>query len=86
MLRGVLHINSPRRLGGDSSFVDAGDAIKAIDCNATNALAVAHYEARGPEAAGALACLETRCGLDAKTVDDAYEAFDQKEPWDEVLS
>ena len=71
---------------GDSPFVDAGDAIKAIDCNATNALAVAHYEAKGPEAADALACLETRCGLDAKTVDEAYKDFDKKEPWDEVLS
>ena len=71
---------------GDSPFVDAGDAIKSINCNATNALAVAHYEAKGPEAADALACLESRCGLDAKTVDEAYKDFDKKEPWDEVLS
>ena len=48
--------------------------------------ALSHYEAKGPEAADALACLESRCGLDAKTVDSAYEAFDKKEPWDEVLS
>ena len=62
------------------------DAIKAINCNATNALAVAHYEAKGPDdpAADALACLEARCGL--KSVDSAYDAFDNKEPWDEVLS
>ena len=71
---------------GDSPFVDAGDAIKSINCNATNALAVAHYEAKDDEAtAAALACLESRCGL-AKSVDDAYDAFDKKEPWDEVLS
>ena len=62
------------------------DAIKNINCDATNALAVAHYEAKGPEAADALACLESRCGLDAKTVDEAYKEFDKKEPWDEVLS
>ncbi|CAH0375782.1 unnamed protein product [Pelagomonas calceolata] len=62
------------------------DAIKNINCNATNALAVAHYEDKGPEAADALACLETRCGLDAKTADEAYKEFDKKEPWDEVLS
>ena len=63
------------------------DAIKSIDCNATNGLAIAHYEAKGTEAAlAALACLEKRCGLDAKTVDEAYDAFDNKEPWDEVLS
>ena len=61
------------------------DAIKAINCNATNALAVAHYAAKGSEYAAALACLESRCGL-AKSVDDAYDAFDKKEPWDEVLS
>ena len=67
---------------GDSPFIDAGDAIKAIDCNATNALAVAHYEAKGYT--DALACLEARCGL--KSVDSAYDAFDNKEPWDEVLS
>ena len=60
------------------------DAIKAINCNATNALAVAHYTAKGSEYAAALACLESRCGL--KSVDDAYDAFDNKEPWDEVLS
>ena len=83
MLRGVLHINVTAR---DSPFIDAGDAIKAINCNATNALALSHYEAKGPEAADALACLETRCGLDAKTVDEAYKDFDKKEPWDEVLS
>ena len=70
---------------GDSPFVDAGDAIKDINCNATNALAIAHYEAKDDEAtAAALACLESRCGL--KSVDDAYDAFDNKEPWDEVLS
>ena len=79
MLRGVLHINVTAR---DSPFIDAGDAIKAIDCNATNALAVAHYEAKGYT--DALACLEARCGL--KSVDSAYDAFDNKEPWDEVLS
>ena len=45
---------------------------------------MAHYEAKGPEAADALACLEARCGL--KSVDSAYDAFDNKEPWDEVLS
>ena len=63
------------------------DAIKSINCDATNALAVAHYEAKGSEAAvaAALACLESRCGL-TKSVDDAYDAFDKKEPWDEVLS
>lgn len=61
------------------------DAILDINCNATNALAVAHYEAKGSEYADALACLESRCGL-AKSVDDAYDAFDKKEPWDEVLS
>ena len=49
-------------------------------------MAVAHYEAKGSEAADALACLESRCGLDAKTVDEAYEEFDNKDPWDEVLS
>ena len=50
-------------------------------------MAIAHYEAKGSEAAvaAALACLETRCGL-TKSVDDAYEEFDKKEPWDEVLS
>ena len=70
----------------DSPIIDAGDAIKNINCNATNALAVAHYEAKGPDdpAADALACLESRCGL--KSVDSAYDAFDNKEPWDEVLS
>ena len=49
-------------------------------------MAIAHYEAKGSEAAvaAALACLESRCGL--KSVDDAYDAFDNKEPWDEVLS
>ena len=47
-------------------------------------MAVAHYEAKGSEAADALACLESRCGL--KSVDSAYDAFDKKEPWDEVLS
>ena len=48
-------------------------------------MAVAHYEAKDDEAtAAALACLESRCGL--KSVDDAYDAFDNKEPWDEVLS
>ena len=65
------------------------DAIKSINCDATNAMAIAHYEAKGPDdpAADALACLESRCGLDAKTVDEAYEDFDdKKEPWDEVLS
>ena len=81
MLRGVLHINVTAR---DSPSIDAGDAIKAIDCNATNGLAVAHYEAKGSEYAAALACLESRCGL--KSVDSAYDAFDKKEPWDEVLS
>ena len=60
-------------------------AIKDINCNATNAMAIAHYEAKDDEAtAAALACLESRCGL--KSVDDAYDAFDNKEPWDEVLS
>ena len=50
-------------------------------------MAIAHYEAKGSEAAvaAALACLETRCGL-TKSVDDAYDEFDKKEPWDEVLS
>ena len=44
-----------------------------------------HYEAKDDEAtAAALACLEARCGL--KSVDSAYDAFDNKEPWDEVLS
>ena len=62
------------------------DAIKAINCDATNGLAVAHYEAKGSEYADALACLEKRCGLDAKTTDEAYKEFDNKEPWDEVLS
>ena len=81
MLRGVLDI-----IDATHVHIDAGDAIKAIDCNATNALALAHYEAKGPEAADALACLESRCGLDAKTVDEAYDSFDNKEPWDEVLS
>ena len=70
----------------DSPIIDAGDAIKDINCNATNGLAVAHYEAKGSEYADALACLESRCGLDAKTVDEAYKDFDKKEPWDEVLS
>ena len=71
----------------DSPIIDAGDAIKSINCDATNAMAIAHYEAKGSEAAvaAALACLETRCGL-TKSVDDAYEEFDKKEPWDEVLS
>ena len=82
MLRGVLHINVTAR---DSPFIDAGDAIKAIDCNATNALAVAHYAAKGSEYAAALACLESRCGL-TKSVEHAYDEFDNKEPWDEVLS
>ena len=46
---------------------------------------LSHYEAKDDEAtAAALACLESRCGL--KSVDDAYDAFDNKEPWDEVLS
>ena len=51
-------------------------------------MAIAHYEAKGPDdpAADALACLESRCGLDAKTADQAYKEFDNKEPWDEVLS
>ena len=63
------------------------EAIKDIDCNATNALALSHYEAKDDEAtAAALACLEKRCGLDAKTVDEAYKDFDNKDPWDEVLS
>ena len=49
-------------------------------------MAIAHYEAKDDEAtAAALACLESRCGL-TKSVDDAYDAFDKKEPWDEVLS
>ena len=63
------------------------DAIKNINCDATNALAVAHYEAKeaDPKVAAALACLKSRCGL-TKSVDDAYDAFDKKEPWDEVLS
>ena len=82
--RGLFYAASSTAWRGDSPFIDAGDAIKAIDCNATNALAVAHYEAKGPEAADALACLESRCGL--KSVDSAYDAFDKKEPWDEVLS
>ena len=70
----------------DSPIIDAGDAIKNINCNATNALALSHYEAKDDEAtAAALACLESRCGL-AKSVDDAYDAFDKKEPWDEVPS
>ena len=71
----------------DSPIIDAGDAIKSINCDATNAMAIAHYEAKGSEAAvaAALACLETRCGL-TKSVDDAYDEFDKKEPWDEVLS
>ena len=30
-------------------------------------------------------CLESRCGL-IKSVDKAYDEFDNKEPWDEVLS
>ena len=50
-------------------------------------MAIAHYEAKGPDdtkTAAALACLESRCGL--KSVDDAYDAFENKEPWDEVLS
>ena len=38
-----------------------------------------------PKVAAALACLESRCGL-TKSVDDAYDEFDKKEPWDEVLS
>jgi hypothetical protein len=41
---------------------------------------------RRSSTAAALACLESRCGLDAKTVDEAYKDFDKKEPWDEVLS
>ena len=69
----------------DSPIIDAGDAIKDINCNATNGLAVAHYEAKGSEYADALACLESRCGL-TKSVDNAYDEFDNKEPWDEVLS
>ena len=51
-------------------------------------MAVAHYEAKeaaDPKVAAALACLESRCGL-TKSVDDAYDEFDKKEPWDEVLS
>ena len=56
-----------------------------INCNATNAMAIAHYEAKGSEYAAALACLESRCGL-IKSVDKAYDEFDNKEPWDEVLS
>ena len=80
----AYYISTRRRR--DSPFIDAGDAIKSINCNATNALAVAHYEAKGSDdpAADALACLEARCGL--KSVDSAYDAFDNKEPWDEVLS
>ena len=71
----------------DSPIIDAGDAIKNINCNATNALALSHYEAKDDEAtAAALACLESRCGLDAKTVDEAYKEYDEKKPWDEVLS
>ena len=72
----------PRAIDATHRSSHAGDAIKAIDCNATNALAVAHYEAKGYT--DALACLEARCGL--KSVDSAYDAFDNKEPWDEVLS
>ena len=69
------------------SAAGGGDAIKAINCDATNAMAISHYEAKGPDdpAAAALACLESRCGL-AKSVDEAYDEFDNKEPWDEVLS
>ena len=80
----MRRITSQRDDRRDSPIIDAGDAIKNINCNATNALAVAHYEAKGPEAAAALACLEARCGL--TSVDGAYDAFDNKEPWDEVLS
>ena len=48
---------------------------------------MSHYEAKDDEAtAAALACLESRCGLDAKTVDEAYKDSDREEPWDEVLS
>jgi len=80
----VVSVSRHRR---DSPIIDAGDAIKSINCDATNAMAIAHYEAKGSEAAvaAALACLETRCGL-TKSVDDAYEEFDKKEPWEEVLS
>ena len=80
----VVSVSRHRR---DSPIIDAGDAIKSINCDATNAMAIAHYEAKGSEAAvaAALACLETRCGL-TKSVDDAYDEFDKKEPWDEVLS
>ena len=84
----MRRLTSQRDDRRDSPIIDAGDAIKNINCNATNALAVAHYEAKGPDdpAADALACLESRCGLDAKTADEAYKEFDNKEPWDEVLS
>ena len=84
---GSLPVVSVSRHRRDSPIIDAGDAIKSINCDATNAMAIAHYEAKGSEAAvaAALACLETRCGL-TKSVDDAYEEFDKKEPWDEVLS
>ena len=84
---GSLPVVSVSRHRRDSPIIDAGDAIKSINCDATNAMAIAHYEAKGSEAAvaAALACLETRCGL-TKSVDDAYEEFDKKEPWEEVLS
>ena len=84
---GSLPVVSVSRHRRDSPIIDAGDAIKSINCDATNAMAIAHYEAKGSEAAvaAALACLETRCGL-TKSVDDAYDEFDKKEPWDEVLS
>ena len=83
----MRRITSQRDDRRDSPIIDAGDAIKNINCNATNALAVAHYEAKGPDdpAADALACLEARCGL-TKSVEEAYDSFDNKEPWDEVLS
>ena len=59
-----------------------------VKCVIGASMAIAHYEAKGPDdpAADALACLESRCGLDAKTADEAYKDFDNKEPWDEVLS
>ena len=84
----MRRLTSQRDDRRDSPIIDAGDAIKNINCDATNAMAIAHYEAKGPDdpAADALACLESRCGLDAKTVDEAYKDFDNKDPWDEVLS
>ena len=83
-----LQAHPRRRRLHRHAAIDAGDAIKDINCDATNALAVAHYEAKGPDdpAADALACLKARCGLDAKTVDEAYKEYDEKKPWDEVLS